>query len=82
VRTGIEMVLELAVLISVNLAFMNLLPIPGLDGGRLTFLFIEGIRRKAIPPEKENMIHFAGMVLLLGLAFLLIFSDFRLLSGG
>lgn len=82
VRTGVETVLYLAVLISVNLAFMNLLPLPALDGGRLVFLIIEAIRRKPVPPEKEGMVHFAGLVLLLGLMVYLTVSDVRGLVNG
>ena len=77
VRTGFETVLYLAVLISVNLAFMNLLPLPALDGGRLVFLIIEAIRRKPVPPEKEGMVHFAGLVLLMLLMVFLSVSDVR-----
>ena len=40
---------------------MNLLPIPALDGGRLAFLIVEAVRGKRIPPEKEGMVHFAGI---------------------
>ena len=48
----------IAILLSVNLGVMNLLPIPALDGGRLVFLILEAIRGKAIPQEKESMVHF------------------------
>ncbi len=50
--------------LSVNLAVLNLLPIPGLDGGRLVFLIIEAIRRRPIDQNKEAIIHLAGFVLL------------------
>ena len=62
-------------LIAVNLGVMNLLPIPALDGGRIFFLIIEMIRRKPIPPEKEGMIHFVGLVLLMLLMVLVTSSD-------
>ncbi|MBR0081958.1 MAG: site-2 protease family protein [Clostridia bacterium] len=67
--------LYLCTLISANLAVINLLPIPALDGGRLVFVVIEMIRRKPIPPEKEGIVHFVGMVLLLGLFVVLMVSD-------
>ena len=54
---------------------MNLLPIPALDGGRLVFLFIEAIRRKRIPPEKEGMVHFAGLVALMLLMVVVMYND-------
>ena len=57
--------LSIAGLISVALGTMNLLPIPALDGARLIFLIIEGIRRKPVSQEREGMVHFAGFVLLM-----------------
>ena len=65
----------IAILLSVNLGVMNLLPIPALDGGRLVFLILEAIRGKAIPQEKESMVHFTGVVLLMGLMAVILFSD-------
>ncbi|MBQ7114758.1 MAG: site-2 protease family protein [Clostridia bacterium] len=82
VRTGFETVLYLSALISVNLAVMNLLPLPALDGGRLVFLFIELVRGKPISQEKEGFVHFAGLVLLLILMVVLVVSDVRGLSSG
>ena len=65
----------IAILLSVNLGVMNLLPIPALDGGRLVFLILEAIRGKAIPQEKESMVHFTGFVVLRGLMAVILFSD-------
>lgn len=65
------------VMISANLGVMNLLPLPALDGGRLIFLFIEAIRRKPVPREKEGMIHFVGIVLLMILMVVVLFNDIR-----
>ncbi len=81
VRYGWETILRLAMLISVNLGILNLFPIPGLDGGRLVFCAIEGIRGKAIPPEKEGFVHFIGLVLLFGLIIVLTVQDVRALLG-
>ena len=67
--------LNLVVLLSANLGVMNLLPIPALDGGRLVFLAIEGIRGKRIPPEKEGLVHTIGFVALLGLMVFVLFND-------
>ncbi len=65
--------------IAVNLAVMNMLPIPALDGGRVLALVlvtaIEGITKKKIDPKYEGYIHSAGMVLLLGLMALIMFKD-------
>ncbi|MBR5969893.1 MAG: site-2 protease family protein [Lachnospiraceae bacterium] len=66
---------ELLLLLSVNLAIMNLLPIPGLDGGRLLFLLIEVVRGRPVPPEKEGFVHIAGMVALVILMVFVLFKD-------
>jgi len=69
----------LAALIAVNLAVMNLLPIPALDGGRLFFLvitaLIEGVFRRKLNPKYEGYVHAAGFVLLLGLMAVVMVSD-------
>ena len=67
--------MNLMLLLTANLGVMNLLPIPALDGGRLIFLFVEAIRGKRIPPEKEGIVHGIGMVLLLGLMAYVLFND-------
>ncbi|KAI4453297.1 translation factor guf1-related [Holotrichia oblita] len=54
--------------ISTNIGLFNLFPLPALDGGRLIFVFIEGIFKKKIDSSKEGIVHFVGMVLLLALA--------------
>jgi regulator of sigma E protease len=54
---------------------MNLIPFPGLDGSRLVFLAVEGIRRKPISQEIESKIHFAGIVLLMILMVLVVGKD-------
>ena len=77
VRAGFEVVLRLGVLISINLGIMNILPVPALDGGRFLFMVIEAVRGKPIPPEKEGMIHMAGLVLLFSLMILLTVMDVR-----
>ena len=69
--------LNIAMLLSVNLGILNLLPIPALDGGRLVFLLIEVVRGKPIPPEKEGMVHFAGLVFFMGLMVFVFFNDLK-----
>ena len=69
--------LNITILLSANLGVMNLLPIPGLDGGRLILTIIEMIRRKRIPIEKEGMINFIGMILLIGLMLVVMGNDIR-----
>ena len=56
---------------------MNLLPIPALDGGRLLFLLVELLRGKPVDPEKEGMVHAAGMVFLMMVMVLVLFNDIR-----
>lgn len=75
--------LNITILLSLNLAILNLLPLPALDGGRLVFVIIEVFRRgKRIAPEKEGMVHFVGLVVLLGLMFAIAFIDIdRIVSG-
>lgn len=82
VRSSGETVLRLMVLISASLGIMNLLPIPALDGGRLLFMLIEVIRGKAVPPEKEGMVHFIGLILLFGLMIFLTYNDIANLIRG
>ena len=78
---GINNILYLMALITFNLGIVNLLPLPALDGGRLVFLIVEAIRRKPIPPEREGMVHFIGIILLFGLMILITFNDImKLLS--
>jgi len=65
-------------LLSLNLAILNLLPFPALDGGRLLFLFIEKIRRKPIPLKVENAINSLGFLLLIVLMILITFRDIKI----
>ena len=79
---GAYMYLSLAVLISINLGLINLLPIPGLDGSRLLFLLAEAIRRKPIDKRVEGTIHMVGFALLFGLMILFTFRDIQRIFGG
>jgi regulator of sigma E protease len=74
---------QLAILLSLNLAVLNLLPLPALDGGRLLFVVVEVLRGgKKLAPEREGLVHFAGLILLLGFMFIVAFLDIgRLLQG-
>lgn len=73
--TVVLTMINFAVLLSVNLGVMNLLPIPALDGGRLLFLLIEVVRGKPIPPEKEGVVHFIGFVALMVLTIFVFYND-------
>jgi len=61
--------------LSIALAITNLLPIPGLDGGRILFVLIEIIRGKPLEPEREGAIHFIGLLLLLGIIAITLIND-------
>lgn len=73
--------LNITLLLTINLGLLNLLPIPALDGGRLVFMFIEVIRGKPIPPEKEGMVHLAGLLFFMGLMVFVLFNDLRNIFG-
>lgn len=68
---------SLTIMLSANVGVINLLPIPALDGGRLVFLFLELVRGKPIPAEKEGMVHFIGIMALMFLMIFVIFNDIR-----
>jgi len=67
--------LQTAALISLALGLTNLLPLPALDGGRILFVLIEAVRGRRIPPEREAVIHFVGMLILVGLMLLVMLQD-------
>ena len=69
--------LYISILLTANLGVMNLLPIPALDGGRLVFLLLEAVRGKGIDPEKEGMVHFVGLMVLMVFMVLVMFNDVR-----
>lgn len=66
---------QFAALISVNLALINILPLPALDGGQLAFLFIEGLRGKPLPTHIQDGVMQTGLMVLLGLGIFLIVRD-------
>ena len=72
---GLMNVLLLTAYLSVNLGLLNLLPIPALDGSRIVFLTIEGLRGKPFDRDKEGMVHAIGLMLLLGLMVLVTYQD-------
>ncbi len=83
IREKMISVLSLASFITINVGIFNLLPIPALDGCRLVFLLIEGIRRKPINPEHEGLVHFIGIALLMLLMLAVTFQDIlRMIQGG
>ncbi len=82
VKFGVQAVLEFASILSLNLAVLNILPIPALDGGRLAFVFLEKILGKKVRPAFEKSTHQIGMLILLGLIVLVSINDIlRLVRG-
>ncbi|MBQ8837504.1 MAG: site-2 protease family protein [Clostridia bacterium] len=67
--------------LTMNLGVFNLLPVPALDGGRLVFILFEMIFRRKVPEKYESMVHFIGIVLLMGLMVLITFKDIVKLFG-
>lgn len=82
VQFGFRAVLEFASILSLNLAVLNLLPIPALDGGRLVFVFLEKVMGKRVRPAFERTSHQFGMILLFGILILVTFNDIlRIVQG-
>lgn len=82
VQVGPAAVLSFISLLSLNLALINILPIPALDGGRLFFILIEGVFRKKVDQRIEGYAHAIGMAFLLGLILLITLHDIiRILTG-
>ncbi len=74
---GFTYLLSLTAVISINLAIINMIPFPALDGGRLLFVIIEGITRRSIPPKFFNALNNLGFALLLLLLILVTVQDIR-----
>ncbi len=76
-KGGILSLARWTALLSVNLALINLLPLPALDGSRIVFALVEWVRGKRVPPQREALVHAVGMMVLLGLMLLITFTDVR-----
>lgn len=74
-KGGFANVLYLVAFLSINVGFINLLPLPAFDGGRILFLIIEKIKGSPIKPETENMIHSIGFFILMALMIYITFND-------
>ncbi len=74
---GILTLVNFVGILSVNLAILNILPFPALDGGRLLFIVIEAVTRRRVSPKVEAAIHTAGMVILLTLILIITIGDVR-----
>ncbi|MCS7235671.1 MAG: M50 family metallopeptidase [Armatimonadota bacterium] len=74
-QVGFDSYLFMTAFLSVMIGLFNLLPLPALDGGRLAFLLVEAVRRKAVDPRREGYVHLVGFALLLLLVLALTYRD-------
>jgi regulator of sigma E protease len=81
-QAGLAAFLTLVGVISVNLGVLNIVPFPGLDGGRLFFVLLGAVLRRRLSPQFEAAIHAIGFVLLLGLLVVVSVADIRRATGG
>ncbi len=72
---GFANILLFAAMLSINLGIINLLPFPALDGSRIVFALAELVRGKPLAREKENMVHFIGLMILFGLMIIITYKD-------
>lgn len=77
VQTGFTNFVMWTAILSINLGIVNLLPLPALDGGRLIFVGLEGVRGKPIDPQKEGLVHFIGFALLMLLMLVVTWNDIQ-----
>lgn len=76
-KYGIFTLMSWAGMLSINLGIMNLLPLPALDGGRLMFFVLEALRGKPVDRQKEGMVHFVGIMLLMLLMIVVTWNDIQ-----
>ncbi len=83
VKAGISPLLEFAAFLSLNLAIINLFPLPALDGGRIAFVLLEWVRRgKRVSAKREGLIHAIGFALLMVAFIALTYQDIARIIGG
>lgn len=74
-QTGLANIFYLLALLSINVGFLNLVPFPAFDGGRILFVLIEKIKGSPVKPETENLIHSIGFFILIALIIFVSFND-------
>jgi len=74
-KAGIMSLVSLLAMLSVNVGFINILPLPAFDGGHALFLIIEKIKGSPVSPKVENIIHNIGFILLMILMVYITFND-------
>ncbi|MBI2483098.1 site-2 protease family protein [Candidatus Uhrbacteria bacterium] len=82
VQMGFTHLLQFAGVLSANLALLNVMPFPALDGGRLALLLLEAVRRKSLRQTVERAIHTTGFLVLLALIMLVTYRDLTQFGGG
>ena len=82
-KAGISPLLEFAAFLSINLAIINIFPLPALDGGRIVFVLLEWVRRgRRISPKTEGLVHLIGFVMLMAAILAITYQDIiRIVSG-
>lgn len=82
ILAGLNNVLNIMMMLTINLGVLNLVPFPALDGGKLLFLLIEGVRRKPIRQQYQGVVETVGFCLLMGFMVIVTYSDIlRLFTG-
>jgi regulator of sigma E protease len=83
-KAGISPLLEFAAFLSINLALINIFPLPALDGGRIAFVLLEWVRRgKRVSPKTEGLVHFIGFAALIAAIMVITYRDIlRIITGG
>ncbi len=82
-RAGVSPLLQFTAFLSINLAIINILPLPALDGGRIAFVLLEWLRRgKRISPKREGLVHLVGFIMLLAFMLAVTIQDIIRISGG
>ena len=72
---GIVYLIQFAAILSINLAIINILPFPALDGGRVAFTLLEAVRKKPVSPKVEAFVHNSGFLLLMILIVIVTYRD-------
>lgn len=80
-RLGVTYLLQFAALLSLNLAVLNILPIPALDGGRLFFVIFNSLRRRPVAPRVEHLIHTISFIFLMFLVVAVTMKDLSVFTG-
>lgn len=75
VKSSFSMIIYLTAYLSINIGFMNILPFPAFDGGRVVFLIIEKIKGSRVNPKVETYVNFIGFIFLMGLMILITIKD-------